>query len=164
MSMDKRRILTFCGFAAVLCLGGVLLGNTAVNAFCRPPAWVGGAFFGAPVSPAEPGAVLHLAGLEVAVGKTCSGMSFYLLLSGLMAWSVLRWKGGWRWLPVVALVAYAVTLFANSLRVVLAVFVREATVAFMGPSYAHSAHLAVGILIFLPLLIACSWLLERKPA
>lgn len=166
----RYRIPLLCGLAVLLFLTGRILEGHAVNAFCWLPATIAGLFFDAPVGPVENGvgAMLHLPRLEVTVGASCSGMQFFFLLTCLLGWSALKHRGGWSWLPAILVLAYGMTLFANSVRVVLAVFAREAALHLLGPAYLHSAHLAAGILVFLPLLIASQWLSdslsERLPS
>lgn len=166
--MNKRTWTQW--IVAGLMLGGLFLGlqalgSNAVNAFCRPPAAVAAGFLGLSSQATEAGgSILRAPGLEVRVGESCSGMSFFLLMTGLLAWSILRRKQSARpWLGLVLVVpaAYAITLVANATRIILAVYAHHVTAATLGPAYQHASHLAVGILVFLPILLLTSFILER---
>jgi len=151
-----------------LFLGLQALGSKAVNAFCRPPAAVAAGFLGLSSQATEAGgSILRAPGLEVRVGESCSGMSFFLLMSGLLAWSILRRKQSTRtWLGLVLVIpaAFAITLLANAIRIILAVYAHHVTAATLGSAYQHATHLGVGILVFLPILLLTSFLLEKRTA
>jgi len=167
--MNNRKWIVTGLMLGGLFLGLQALGSKAVNAFCRPPAAVAAGFLGVSTHPTETGgSMLRAPGLEVRVGDSCSGMSFFLLMTGLLAWTVLRRKDGarktWLWLALAVPAAYAITLLANAIRIILAVYAHQVTAATLGPAYQHATHLAVGILVFLPILLLTSFLLERTAA
>jgi len=49
-------------------------------------------------------------------------------------------------------------------RVVFSVFARELTLTYFGEAYLHSAHLAAGVLVFLPILLLAAIAADRTPA
>lgn len=128
--------------------------------FCRPPAWAASLFFNAPLE----GTTVHLPQLAVHVTQACSGMHFFVLLSGLLGWYVLRRKLSITSLLLVLPLAYIITLAANSLRVIFSVFARQLTLALLGETYLHVAHLAAGVLVFLPILLLMTLLADRQVA
>ena len=158
--MNARRIWIVAALLAGLLAAHARWTPETTALFCRPAAALAGLFLNAPVE----GTTLLVGTTRARVTPNCSGMRFFLLLTGLCAWRWLRRPGAWRWLPGLVAACYAATLAANTARVVLSVMVQKATLASLGEAYTRSAHLAVGVLVFLPLLILATLWMERTQA
>ena len=145
-------------------LGG-MAGPACGAALARPAARVAAALLGAEVDdrvPLHP--VLAHPAAEVEVTPDCGGYDFFCLLAGTLTWLTLRHRpgiGAARWLLAVAPATLAVTLAANSLRLLSAFYVRVFGRLLFPESLAPALHFADGVIVFLPALIVTYWIWER---
>lgn len=109
----------------------------------------------------EAGYALPNASVPVVVSAACSAADFYVLLATLTAWQLTRA----RW-PVVLAGAIAVTaalpltVFVNALRIVAVAGAHRWIIPHFPPTYAALVHMATGVAVFLPALIAANLFLE----
>jgi len=129
-------------------------------AFSRPAGWVAASYFAAPAAPEGHALVFSLPDGPVTVSTACAGVQFFLLLVVLVAWRLPR-RLLLRGLLCALPLAYALTLGVNTVRIILSVTVQQFTLAALWPGLAPAAHLAAGVAVFLPSLIAAYAGLER---
>lgn len=121
------------------------------NGFCMPAAHVAAIFMHVPCYSTPDGFLLAHSSFPVHVTLACSGAKFFVLvialIVGLIAISEHR-MGGSIILAAVIL-AYCVTIIANSARIITAWYADRASHIFLPPGFHESVHFAAGILVFL---------------
>jgi exosortase K len=98
---------------------------------------------------------LHPA-LHIAIDKSCSGFNFWLLCSGLLLVSALRYPraaASW-WLLSLPVVAYGLTVLVNASRIITAVSLQRVMPAWV-PELGW-LHQAEGVLVYLSFLLLIS--------
>ena len=158
--MKRMRLAILAGIG-VFVMARALAGITAVAVgfFCVPAAWMAGHFLGVPLVNANSLPVLLHPALEIAVVPSCSGGDFFALLAGVMTTLAVRHRirmGAWGLIPFLA---YALTLAANTFRIVAAAQAR--LWAGMVPAVIpdDALHVAVGAAIFsIVLITTCRFL------
>lgn len=152
------RTILVCG-AALACLlplteRGALFWRYA---FCLPAAWLSSIAMGAPYHATEEGYMLLSRALPVHVTQTCSGGGFFVLVLVLLAAVTARGKRLSAALACIALAlpaAYAVTLFANTSRIVTGWLTGRCARALLSEPFHAGIHMGTGIAVFLTVLIA----------
>lgn len=168
--LEKRRLDQGVAAFTAAVLGGALLKvNPALQLkfFAAGAAQLAGVFTGRPVFRAENGWILPDADLDMVVTTACSASDFFLMVAIVMAWGLVEkgWPIGRA--AVGGVVASApFTLFLNSLRLVVVIQVHRWIGVQLPQSYGPFLHLATGVAIFLPSLIALNGLfhLRSRPA
>ncbi len=131
-------------------LFSLLAGRVGVQRelFCQPVAHLAGAFFGAGVAPTDAGYGLNLS-WPMEVTTACSGITFFCLLVSVLVGLRYELRGwGWRMIGLIPL-AYAVTVVANTGRIVASWYTDGVAQAHF-PVFLHAgAHTIVGFLFFL---------------
>jgi exosortase/archaeosortase family protein len=133
-----------------------LLPDAAVDViFCRGPAHLAAAYFGA----AAEGSAFALAdGRVVAVTRACGGMGFFAMLCGLLARrAAAGGGGGLRSFPGAVAAAWGYTVLVNGLRIVGTVWVRALAETALPERMWGAAHLAAGVMVFFPALAVAWW-------
>lgn len=155
-------------------------------AFCAPTAFLSASLLNAPWDLTADGYLIGLPGLSVLVTLECSGAKFFCLAWALM-WAAGRKPGSNATLPLpsgervgvrvssirlfrslawTAALAYALTLLANTARIVLGWWTALAARHFLPDSFHAGVHLATGIVVFTCFLVAgyalASWLTARR--
>lgn len=150
------RILYRVVFCLSMLSAGMLLsrpGCDAVKAwfFCRPAALAIAALTGGELSFSEQEAIITTPGLRLIVPPSCSGTNFFLILTASLFWALSECRKRW-WTAVIP-AAYLITLTSNSVRII-AVSRWEIHCAPCLPLPLPLQHMAVGMSIFLPTLLA----------
>lgn len=151
-----------------------LLPDVESGLFAQAAARLCALFTASPVVWSDGGWTLMMSGRPVVVSTACSATDFFLMSTALIAWRTVR-SGRVRgahlaWFAVVAMVAAA--LFAigiNTLRIIAVAQAHRWVIPQFAPVYRNFLHLATGVAVFLPSLIAFNALLEatfrkRRPA
>ena len=90
--------------------------------------------------------------LNITIDKSCSGFNFWMLLFLLLFFSTLKFiesnKMKVLLLPITLLISYLLTLFVNTSRIVISIFIEKNT----SLNY-HWLHQAEGVFIYLSFLI-----------
>jgi len=90
--------------------------------------------------------------LNIAIDKSCSGFNFWMLLFLLLLFSTLKFVESYKikvlLFPVTLLISYLLTLFVNTSRIVISIFIEKNT----SLNY-HWLHQAEGVFIYLSFLI-----------
>jgi len=130
----------------------------------HPAAYLSGWWLGVPSAVTGDGVLLMDRVLSITVTPQCSGADFLALLCGIMVPFLVqpaRRRYGWLAAPV----AVAITIAANSCRIIMGwysgVWARQA----LSQTYWPGVHLATGIVVFLTVLVAvhgCLLLLDRR--
>lgn len=169
MHRDGSRSLLLTLTSAILLMGlfALLPDGLYQQIFCRMPAELAAAFFGAECH----GTSFRLrTGLEVRVTRACGGSDFFALLCGLGLAAGLRarrrqpaenWKGR---LLLHALLAWGATLLVNGMRIIVTVYTRLAAEPFIHARFLGAVHLFSGVLVFFPalLFLVKYWKLDRR--
>jgi exosortase/archaeosortase family protein len=145
-----------------------LFPQATARALCLPAARGAAAFLHLPLlqTAETPLALDHPLG-QVVIAPGCSGAHFLALLLGLGAWTLLSRLPRRRALTRLAAfipAALLITLTANIMRIVFAVFAQEFSVAFFPEGLHGAMHRVAGVTIFLPTLLVVCFLLERTLA
>jgi exosortase/archaeosortase family protein len=128
----------------------VPLANRAIpgvvrTVFCAPAAWLSSQFLGVALLPLADGFRLNCLNLPVDITLACSGATFFALLYALLLHRLI--PGVPAFLRALVL-AYMITIAANTARIVLgwhaAVWAHDALPA----SFHSGVHLAVGVIVF----------------
>lgn len=143
--------------------------SLALAFFGRCAAQFAGLLTGCPVIKIDDGWLLPSATPAV-VTAACSGTSYFLLMAVLLGWHLGR-RSEHRYLPLAVAVAGATALAiaVNGLRIVAAIQASRWLNPLFPVSYGPILHMAVGVAVFLPALIATNLICEihgrsRKPA
>ena len=145
------RFAVFAIFAAVAKVAVASLDDGLVlSLFCRVPAWLAAAYYGAPCL----GTTFHACGVSLDVTRACAATDFFSMLFGAAAAAMLegcrRFRGA-----LFLVLAYPATLLANAARLVALVpvdaFSKSGAVPASLPWFGEALHLLVGMLVFLPL-------------
>lgn len=106
----------------------------------------------------QTGYVNHAHGVVIA--PACAGVNFLIICFASLFFSFLsRWRDGWAkscWFALSAAIACLTTLIANSLRIILSVFLYEAPI-YAGWLTPGRAHQLAGMVLFISLLVV-TWL------
>lgn len=127
-----------------------------LRAFSWPAAWLAARFLGAPCWRTAEGGVIATDPVPVLVTTACSGAAFFVITAALLAGTL----DGARRRPLAATLglaagaAYAVTILANTARIVLASMAAAWARTALPPPYWSGLHMGVGIFVFMTALIA----------
>ena len=140
--------------------------ETLAQALCLPAAHGAAAFLHLPLlsTPETPLALDHPLG-QVVIASGCSGAHFLGLLLGVGAWTLLSRLP--RRNALIALAAFVptallITITANTMRIVFAVFAQEFSIGVFPEGLHGAMHRVAGVTIFLPTLLVVCFLLERS--
>ena len=129
--------------------------------FANGAARIAGLFTGSPVVRVEQGWALPAASSPVVVTAACSATSFFVMVTAIIAWQLARWGRSVAFAVFAGLIAAApVAIFINSLRIVTVAQVHRWVIPLLPGTCEPFLHLATGIAVFLPSLIALNVLLE----
>jgi len=127
------------------------LGDGLVRSvFQQLPAQLAAWYWGVPLEPSALG--LEVRGVVLKITRACAATDFCAMVFAVLVFS------RWRWFA--PLVAWGVTILANAVRIILLV---PAESCFPRPA-APIAHMGVGVLVFLPVLVAVWHWLNRATA
>lgn len=145
--------------AAVFALA-TLLPNTVFDfVFCRMPAGLAAAYFGA----ASDGSAFVLAdGRIVAVTRACGGAGFFAMVCGLLTWRITE-TARWRFAPVAVVAAWGYAMLVNGVRVVATVWARSASEVLLPERLWGAVHLATGVAVFFSALMVAGGIATRVP-
>ena len=135
--------------------------------FCRPAAVLSSWFLGVPVEETARGLQLMHERYDIFVVASCSGFDFFALLLAVFFAMAFRFseRRRWRWV-VWGGAAYAITIAANTARIVCSVYARVSSDALPFNFPAEVTHFAVGTAIFATVLIAschfARWVLLKR--
>jgi exosortase/archaeosortase family protein len=135
----------------------------------RTSALVAGALVGSVVVPAANGFALPDAGVPVVVTTACSAADFSCVVAALVAWRLAR-RGRTGWLSSGAgiIAAAPLAIVVNAFRIAALTRVHQWLIPRLPEAYGPLFHLATGVAVFLPALIALDLLLKphdhRTPA
>jgi exosortase/archaeosortase family protein len=128
--------------------------------FCRPAAWLTYMVTGWPMEKAENGYSL-IGPIKLTITTACSAISFFLLSTTVLILTLaIRCRKWLRWTIPVILSCYLLTILLNLLRILSALqvwFFLPATLK----SFYPVIHLFLGVIIFLPALVASNWLMIK---
>lgn len=157
--MPARRIYCTGVVIAMIAVLARIFPHCFFRALGQPAAYLSALWMGVPCADTGSFFLLMDPSLPIAVTPACSGADFLALLCGLMAPVVLR-PGRRRFIPAALLCAVAITIAANSCRMITGwyagVWARQA----LSRSYWPGIHLATGIVVFLTILITTHILLS----
>ncbi|HEY1111749.1 MAG TPA: exosortase/archaeosortase family protein [Opitutaceae bacterium] len=142
------------GIAGALALWPAL----EMELLARSAGWCGALFTGGGIARAERGWLFFAGELPVMVTEACSGADFCVLVAALLGWQWAR-RGGasLRSLLCAALtglvLAVPLSIAINALRIALLAQAHRWLIPQLPAAYGPSAHLFLGVLIFLPALI-----------
>lgn len=160
-TMGQRFFWPVCGIV-ILWAAQRWIPSLPEYALSRPSARLAAWYFGCPVTQDVDGTpVLLHAAYPIRITSDCTGWTFLVLLSALTIWAWTPYRPGR--IPMLAawlLGAFLVALTANSLRLVVAV--TAGTMAAGWPRVQPAVHLAAGVSVFFPILLAAWFLIERK--
>jgi len=131
------------------------------NLFAYPSAWLTAVFHGAGITPDQCGEVwILLEPRPIHVTQGCSGFGFFSLL-GFYTLMVIA-RGGsrrraWKMVCLAVPVVYLTTIFANAARMTCAYHVACLSRALFPAYFQPVIHMAVGIAVFLSVLIFVIW-------
>jgi|GEM_PF-2421999 len=148
-----------CGLTALKLLPGLEL-----KLFARGAAGLASLFTGQPVARVENGWMLPDANLPIVVTQACSATDFFLIIAALVAWRLAA-RGltvGGALVSGLA-VALPLSIFINALRVVVVARAHRWFIDRFPQSYGPFLHMATGVAVFLPSLIALNVLLDLRP-
>jgi exosortase/archaeosortase family protein len=128
--------------------------------FCAPAARVAASFLGASCAPAEEGFRIFSCP-AVHVTAACSGVSYFFIVMAVLLFSVVQFRR-WRFLLGVVPAAYAVTLVANSARIVCGWHTRILAERFLSERWYNLVHLGTGMVCFLTFLFTIHILIQRR--
>ena len=130
--------------------------------FCLPSAQICSLFLGADCITTENGYMLANRMLAIHVTNVCSAANFFILLSALMAGLVIKSARFRELLKIVWILplAYVVTIFANSSRIVGAWVTGRWARRILPENFWPGVHLGTGIVVFLTFLILTYLLLS----
>ncbi len=149
------RILIALAAMTAMLLAAQAFPGAVRSCFCAPSAWLSSQFLGAGMRPMDGGFRLDCATLPVDVTLACSGTTFFALLFGLLmivsrqpAPDRTSWRGGLEMALTALVLAYPITLAANTARIVLGWHAAVWAHAALPPAFHPGVHLAVGIIVF----------------
>ena len=149
-----KRIVIFAALCGVMKLILAVLPEPAILAsFCRVPAEVAAFYYGVPLEAETLSFTAR--GVTLAVTRACAATDFFALIAAvLLTARILREGVGVRRLgdTLDLLLAWAITLMVNSLRIIALVPVD----AVFPKDHAPIVHLLAGVAFFLPA-FACIW-------
>lgn len=153
---SRSLLLTLTSAILLMGLFSLLPDGLYQRIFCRIPAALAAAYFGAECH----GTSFRLwTGLEVSVTRACGGSDFFALLCGLglaACWRARRRQPAAGWmgrLLLYALLALGATLLVNGMRIIAAVYMRQAAAPFIPARFLGAVHLFSGVLVFFPALL-----------
>ena len=158
-----KRIVIFAALCGVMKLILAALPDSVILAsFCRVPAEVAAFYYGVPL---EAEALSFTArGVTLAVTRACAATDFFALIAAVLRTArILREGVGVRRLgdTLDLLLAWAITLTVNSLRIIALVPVDAA----FPKDHAPVVHLLAGVAFFLPAFAGVWWwMFGRNPA
>lgn len=166
--MNANRLHDVVGMTLTACLLAMLVAVEPAlpalqrEAFCRPCAWAASLVLGGRCVRAEDGNgyVVQSPRGPVLVSVACSAFRFFSVTVAVLAGLAVYRKRS-RLLPALVLGAYAVTLAANTTRIVCARYARLAAVAWLPPEMFEAVHMGTGMLCFVMFLIAAYAAAER---
>lgn len=146
-----RAGIVACVLAACLWGGLRLLPEAVcVTIFCRVPAWLAAGYYN--VRLLEPGLIFATHHVTLSVARSCAATDFFVVVSALLAWGAWMRRNPWQrvgLLVVVVPAAWAMTVLANTARLILLV-PATAWMRAMIPPQAHAlGHQTVGVFVFL---------------
>ena len=108
--------------------------------------------------------------LNILIDKSCAGFNFWILCFIMLSFLAFRYFHRRKYLvfvlPAALLCAYTLTVFANTSRISIAIFLRDKT-GTLSPKHADWLHEAQGIFVYLSCLVAvylaAEFLLTKLP-
>lgn len=95
--------------------------------------------------------------LNILIDKSCAGFNFWILCFLMLSLLIFKYLGRWAHLtltlPATLLCAYVLTIFANTSRISIAIFLQNKAAAFL-PKHLLWFHEAQGVFVYLSCLIA----------
>jgi exosortase/archaeosortase family protein len=155
--------------AAVAGIIGAAVGGLLVRVFpalelglfANGAARLAGFFTGSPVVRVEQGWALPAASSPVVVTAACSATSFFVMVTAIIAWQLARRGRSVAYSAFVALgAALPVAIFINSLRIVTVAQAHRWVIPLFPDTCGPFLHLATGVAVFLPSLIALNLILD----
>lgn len=149
------------GIAAALALWPAV----EMELLARPAGWLASLFSGGGLSRTDQGWLFFSGELPVMVTVACSGADFCLLVAVLLGWQCARHGRTPPRTPLGAALtglalAVPLSIAVNALRIALLAQAHRWLIPQLPAAYGASAHLFLGVLIFLPALIGLNLLLE----
>lgn len=139
--------------------------QVVVSCFATPAAWLTSLFLGSTLETTHDGGLFFFyRNLEVAVTNACSGFGFFSLSCALLTgFAVARFSNRqWRTDFLFGLLTvFCLTILTNAFRMVCAVQIRLISSRWVPESYDTAIHMAVGMVVFIPVLLL-SWNLLHK--
>lgn len=143
---------------------GVLIAGLLLNAFApavettvfaRGAAYAAATLTGAPVEAMSQGWVVPFGSEPIIVTAACSGFDFWVLLSLIFTWRLLGKHRLVRSAAIIGMIcAIPVTWVINGVRIIALAHAHRWIIPHWPEAYEGFLHLAVGVLIFLPALVA----------
>jgi exosortase/archaeosortase family protein len=132
----------------------------------QPAAYVAGFLLGSPPSLIDGNWVITVAGTLVRVTRECDAFGFFSLIASISIVHVLGRspaRTAWQWAMAAGVLAGAffLTIFLNGIRIMGAYYVHAWAQALDLERYQAVLHLGIGVMIFLPALIAVLIYWER---
>jgi len=161
MSNAHKAVLTALVTFAIATAAAYLFPSVELQVFARTTAEIAGLLSGAPAITTPDGWLLPFQHQALLISEACSGAGFFIMLASLLAWHLAKRWG--RVLPalVVGLSAsFALAMGINALRVLSLSQAHRWLIPLLPETYAHVAHLMVGVAVFLPALIALNTAFE----
>jgi exosortase/archaeosortase family protein len=152
-------------FLSVMSLPGIMP-SISGKLFCLPVARASSFFLGSPSEVQKDGSYLiEAGGLPVSVSESCNAFNYFVLLYTLLMGTCVYY------LPIpramlnafpLLLLSYAVSVAANTARVIASVYVYKIGAAFLPGNYERALHMSVGIAIFLTVTLISFIFFERR--
>jgi len=168
-SRDMRgRTAIAAVMAASIGLGAISLAPAELvhAVFLHPAARIAALYLGLPCVE-DPGAgyIIPHPALRLAVVPECSGFTFYTILCSFLLFQAFRRFDARRAVPAaigIVLAALPAALLANALRLVACLYAFIIMPPGTPRAIANTAHLWIGVLVFVPALVLAYYLFERR--
>lgn len=143
----------------------VLWPAAEMELLARPAGWLASLFSGGGLIRTDQGWLFFSGELPVMVTAACSGADFCLLVAALLGWQYARLGRTPLLTPIGtafigSVLAVPLSIGVNALRIALLAQAHRWLIPQLPAAYGASAHLFIGVLIFLPALIGLNLLLE----
>lgn len=132
-----------------------------IHVLAQAAARLAGVLVGSGVTAVTNGYALPHGGVPVVVTTACSAADFTCLVAALMGWRLGRsGRPAWQGLLIAIGAAVPVTVVVNAVRIAALCRVHQWVIPRLPPDYGAFVHLATGVAVFLPALIALNLALQ----
>ncbi|MFA5784806.1 MAG: exosortase/archaeosortase family protein, partial [Phycisphaerae bacterium] len=121
-------------------------------------------FLGSQCLPVHEGYLLLRSSIPIRVTQACNAASFFILTLSLFVGLAVKYRKQTSRFIIfsIPLLAYPVTIIANSVRIIAGAYITNWTRAALPENFWPSIHLAVGITVFLTFLTICYLLIAWR--